>query len=603
MMKDKIYEDLSTVLKRANHIRLSMLVLFGFLLVCFWKVQILDHKEYWQKAEANRLREIPISAPRGLILDREGNILAENIASYKASVLIEENRDHGDWLDKVSQLLDLEKSVLEERIQKYRGLSTYKPIVIKDNLTLREVSRLEARKLELPELIIQADPKRYYPFGKFASHIIGYLQELSPEELAIPEYKDRRMGDIIGKTGVEKTYESVLAGTDGFSVEIVDSMGRIKGEKRRREPRAGNNIRLSLDFDIQSKAEELLEGKEGIIICLDVCTGGVYSLASYPDFDPNKFINRFTPEEWMALVNNPANPLENRAIRGLYSPGSVFKVLMALAALDLDVIRPSSSFYCGGVVRIYDHPYNCWYAPGHGRIGLIEAIRLSCNIYFYQLGRRMNISDIARYAKNLGYGELTGIDLPGEKKGLLPDPEWKMEVRNEPWYAGDTISVSIGQGILSVTPLQVAVHTAMVANRGKKVIPHLLMGGNRGQVLFPNHTPSEKGTDFISQEHFESVIKGMWSSVNAGGTARGARVQGFDVCGKTGSTQIVSRETAEKLDKESKWIRTHSWFTGFAPREQPRIVVTVLVEYGGMGGTTAAPLARQIFTLFREKYD
>lgn len=603
MAKSRIYEDLSLILKRSHRIRLGVLFLFAFLLVCFWKIQILDHKEYWNRAEANRIREIPIPAPRGLIMDREGNILAENIASYKVSVIVEEERLRADWLNRVSGLLGMESKVLEERIQKYGGLSAYRPVVIKDNLTLREVSRLEARKLELSELVVQAEPKRHYPYGSFASHVLGYLQELSQEELSLREYRDRKMGDIVGKTGIEKTYESVLAGTDGMSVEIVDSMGRVKERQTRREPRPGNSIKLSLDFDLQQKAEELLEGNEGVIISMSARTGEVYVLASYPKFDPNKFINRFTPQEWMELVNNPAHPLENRAIRGLYQPGSVFKVTMALTALDLGLIRPSTSFSCGGVVYLYNHPYNCWYAPGHGRLALTEAIRQSCNIYFYQLGHRLDIKNIARYAERLGYGERTGIDLPGENRGLLPDPDWKKKFRNEPWYPGDTISVAIGQGILSVTPLQVACHTAIVANRGIKVGPHLLMGGKRGLETLSEQLSYERNKEMVHPDHFESVIKGMWGSVNAGGTGRGAKVEGFDVCGKTGSTQVVSRETAEKLDKTSKWIRTHSWFTGFAPKDDPQIVVTVLVEYGGMGGTTAAPLAREIFKLYRRKYE
>jgi penicillin-binding protein 2 len=302
----------------------------------------------------------------------------------------------------------------------------------------------------------------------------------------------------------------------------------------------------------------------------------------------------------MELINREDHPLENRAIRGLYAPGSIFKMTMALGALNAGVITEQTTFFCAGAVNFYGRPFNCWQRGGHGALTLTEAIRRSCNVYFYNVGRRMGIDRIAESAELLGFGERTGIDLPGEKEGLVPTPEWSRSVRKTDWYAGETISVAIGQGPLVVTPLQVAVQVAILANRGRGVVPHLLMSSSLSQGRTSGPAPGDAAAEKVRAEFFETVIRGMWKSVNEEGTGRGAKVDSFDVCGKTGSTQLISRERAEKLGKQ---IKTHSWFAGFAPRDNPQVVVTVLVEYGGMGGATAAPLAKELFSLFREKHD
>jgi penicillin-binding protein 2 len=411
--------------------------------------------------------------------------------------------------------------------------------------------------------------------------------------------RGKNPGDMIGRTGVEREYERLLVGADGKMTEIVDSQGRSHGEVDRKEPTAGNDIELTLDFDLQNRATELLEGREGVIIILDPRSGEVLALASFPTYDPNKFISRFTPDEWLELINRPDHPLENRAIRGLYAPGSIFKLTEALGALDAGLITEQTTFFCAGSIQLYGRHFSCWYAGGHGVLNLTDGIRHSCNIYFYNVGRRLGIERIAKYAKMLGLGDKTGIDLPGEKEGLVPTPEWSRSARKTNWYPGETVSVSIGQGPLVVTPIQVAAQTALLANRGQKVIPHLLKSP-------PSAREPEDGSagapslSQIKPETFEKVIKGMWKCVNESGTGRGALVDGFDVCGKTGSTQVIGKETAQKLGLQ---IKTHSWFTGFAPRDNPRVVVTILVEYGGMGGATAAPLAREIFALYKQKYD
>jgi penicillin-binding protein 2 len=365
-------------------------------------------------------------------------------------------------------------------------------------------------------------------------------------------------------------------------------------------PTQGRDIRLSISSRLQAKAEELLGAREGAIVALDPSNGEILALASYPTYDPNRFISRFTPEEWVQLVNDPASPLENRAIRGLYAPGSIFKVVMALAGLDLGYVTDQTSVYCNGSMLIYGTPRACWFPQGHGSMNLANAIKNSCNIYFYTLGRQMGIDPIAAAAEKMGLGRKTGVDIPGEKEGLVPSADWKMKALKTPWFPGETISVAIGQGQLQVTPLQIAVITAMVANRGQRVEPRLILnpeGRRRSDAL------ETAGPAPFKRETFESVIEGMWRSVNDQGTGQGARIAGLDICGKTGSTQVVSRERADQLAKAGKPIKTHSWFTGFAPRERPRIVVTVLVEFGGGGGAIAGPLAGQMFNTWKDNPD
>ncbi|UCE39820.1 MAG: penicillin-binding protein 2 [Candidatus Aminicenantes bacterium] len=589
----KIYEDLTPIQNKAQITFILVGTIFLFLLFFFWKIQILDHNKFWRQSEANRIREIILPPQRGLIEDRNGIILATNIASFQISIIRENCQDIEQSYQKISRLLGLELSVLRERIEKYKFLPMFQPIVIMDNLDVNEVSRVKARQAEFPELIIQSEPKRNYPYEALAAHVLGYLQEISQEEIR-QSISQRRPGDLVGKTGIEKEYESLLVGKEGRVLEIADSLGRRVGEISRVGSYPGRDIRLTLDFALQRKAEELLEGREGAVVVLDPRTGEILALASFPTFDPNKFISRFSPEEWLNLLRDPDFPLENRAIRGLYAPGSIFKLAMSLGVLDSQVVSEWKTYYCTGSTRIYGHPFACWFKGGHGSVNLINGIKNSCNIYFYQVGKLMGIEEIAKYARMLGLGSLTGIDLPGEKEGLVPDPDWKRKVRNEPWYPGETISVSIGQGPIQVTPLQIAAYTALFANRGKSVSPYLYKNKS---------VPTSEGQADIQESIFEKVITGMWKSANEGGTGRAASVQGFDVCSKTGSTQVVSTATAKKLGEREKIIKTHSWFTGFAPRENPEIVVTIIVEYGGMGGATAAPLAGEIFRLYRENHD
>jgi penicillin-binding protein 2 len=596
--RDRIYEDLSLILLRVRIVFIVAGILLALLLVYYWKVQVLDYQKYWRMSEANRLRERALPAPRGVITDRSGRIiLADNTAGFKVSIIRENIKDYAKTCRDVARLLGISEDDLRARIDKYRDTAAFEPIVVKDGLTTEEVARIEARRSDFPELEVGIEPRRSYPFGSSTAHVLGYLQEASLDELRSGAGSGRRMGEMIGRTGIERQYEETLRGEDGRLLEVVDSLGKSRGEMAREEPKRGESVRLTLDYDIQRMAEEGLEGKEGAVVVLEPETGDILALASYPNFEPARFINRFTPEEWMSLIGDPNFPLENRAIRGLYSPGSIFKIVMALASLDAGYVNPETAYFCSGAQEIYGAVRSCWFKPGHGSMNLTNAIKNSCNIYFYNLGQRMGIVPIASYARMLGFGRKTGIDIPGEKEGLVPDPDWKKKTTGAVWYRGETISVAIGQGPLLVTPLQIAGMTACVANRGIRAVPRLGVGGEGVLGTAGERIP-------LKTAAFESVIRGMWMSVNAGGTGRGAQVEGFDVCGKTGSTQWISTERAEKLAQQGREVRkTHSWFSGFAPMSDPKIVVTVLVEFGGSGGSAAAPLAGRIFDLYRKKYD
>lgn len=598
MPEERIYEDLSLVRRRANAVFRVVSVLVLLTLSYYWKVQILEHKKFWGLAEANRTRMRVLAAPRGLIRDRNRWILADNRASFKVSLVRENVKDPEASFAAVSRLLGIDIDVLRGRVEQYKNVQLFEPIVIADGLGAIDVAPIESRRLEFPELVVEAEPQRYYPGRSLAAHVLGYLQERTPEEIRAEPGRVLRAGEMVGKTGIEREYDGLLRGQDGSVYEVVDSLGRVRGETARVKPVQGRDIDLTLDSRLQARAEELLDGREGVIIALDPRTGGILALASYPTFDPNRFITRFTPDEWLQLMNDPLSPLEDRAIRGLYAPGSIFKLVMSLGGLDFGYVSPGTSVNCSGSMEIYGAVRHCWYEPGHGPMDLVDAIKNSCNIYFYQLGRRLGIDLIALAARRLGLGQATGVDLAGEKEGLVPSSEWKSRALKAPWYPGETISVAIGQGQLQVTPLQIAALGSAIARRGARARPHLLLSDTAG----PPAGRADGGGSAapFKPATFEQVIAGMWKSVNDGGTGNGAFVEGLDVCGKTGSTQIMSRESAERLARAGREIKTHSWFLGFAPRVNPRLVVTVLVEYGGGGGATAAPLAGRIFALFKD---
>ncbi len=599
MEERKIYEDLSVVLKRAHRTFWLIAVLVLLVLGYYWKTQILNFQRYWDLAEANPARSSVLTAPRGLIRDRNGRILVENRASYKVSLTRDLMKDYPTGLGDVARFLGIELGELSSRIDRYRSIPVFEPIVVKDNLDFEnDVPRIMGRQLEFPELSVETEPQRFYPYRELAAHVLGYLQERTPEEIRRTPERHYHPGDMGGKAGIESRYDEILSGWNGAVFEVVDSLGKKRGVFDRREAVEGEDVYLTLDFGLQELVEKILKGREGSVVVMDTTNGEILAMASYPTFDPNRFISRFTPDEWRELINDPASPLENRTIRGLYAPGSIFKLVMGLAGLEFKLVTTRTTFFCSGVADFYGTPRHCWFEPGHGAMNLANAIKNSCNIYFYNLGRQLGIDNIAAIGGRIGLAETTGVDIDGEKSGQIPHSKWK---KDAPWYPGETISVAIGQGPILVTPLEVAVLTAIVGNRGVRVTPHLFLRMGGDDSLEQSEDLAKKENVEISPSSFESIIEGMWRSVNDGGTGSGAYVPGMEICGKTGSTQLISRETAERLARAGREIKTHSWFSGFAPRDNPRYVVTVLVEYGGGGGALAAPLGGEIFRALREQ--
>lgn len=570
------------------------LVLLAAISVAYWRVQVADGATYRERADHNRLRKLAIEAPRGLILDRGGVPLVENVPHYRLYL----DRTRVDDLDATLQhaacILGIEAGALAAEVEARRGVPRFRPIPLADDLSLQDVSRFAVHQLEHPEFEVQVEEHRLYRYAHQTAHLLGYLGEVSEEQLA-REDSGYRPGELVGRKGLERIYEGVLRGIQGEQVVVVDSRGRVIEEYDRQPARPGEDLHLELDLGLQQEAARLLEGKVGSIVALDPRDGAIRAMASSPSFDPNLFAHGISSADWRRLVEDPDSPLQNRAAQNAYPPGSVFKLAMAVAALQTGVLDPSETVYCRGYSVIYDHRYRCWKRSGHGRVDLEAALAESCNVYFHQLGKRLEIDEIARFARRFGLGTTTGVDLAGERSGLVPDSRWSHERRGTPWYPGETISVATGQGPLQVTPLQIAVLAAAFANGGQKIHPHLASG-----VPVPEPRDLE-----IAPEVLDTVRRGMWAVVNdRDGSGRSARfddssddprLREIEIAGKTGTAQVVTQETWTKNEELPPELRDHAWFASFAPYDDPELVVVVFVEHGGGGSTTAAPLARALY--------
>jgi len=553
----------------------------------FWSVQIVQGAYYRDLAESNRLRKVPIRAPRGLIYDRKGHLLVENVPSYDLLIDRTRTQDLAASVGFAAGILDRAPEDLQKELAKARRTPDFKPVRLAEDLTLGEVSRFEVKRLEHPEFEIDVRHLRLYRHGPQTSHLLGYLGEVSPAEIASSGglYQP---GDLVGKEGVEKSYDSHLRGTEGERVVVVDSRGRVLDEYRREQARAGRPLTLSLDLDLQQEAERLLQGEVGAVVALDPRSGAIRALYSSPPYNPNLLARGVSAEQWRSILEAPNHPLQDRAIQSAYSPGSVFKVVVAAAGLAEGVIDRNTTFFCGGSTTIYGHRFRCWNPGGHGRVNLEKALEGSCDIFFYNVGKALGIDRIAHYARLFDLGRQTGVELGAEKAGLVPDATWSLDRRKHPWYPGETISVAIGQGPLLVTPLQMAAMMAAVANGGRMVVPHLRAGETQpgGRLKLPDGV-------------LDQVRHGLWAVVNAPhGTGRAARVPGLDVAGKTGTAQVVAQSTWTKNEDLPYEQRDHAWFASFAPADDPQLVIVVFIEHGGHGSSAAAPVAKALY----EKY-
>ena len=560
---------------------------FVLLVVAFWFVQVVRGEHYRTLAENNRLRRLPVEAPRGSIVDVHGRVLVENLPSF--NLLLDRSRsgDLAASIDFAGAILGRDPAELRALLARYRGLPAYRPVLLAENLLLAEVARFRIAELEHPEFDVEATQRRVYRLGSQGAHVLGYLGEAHAEELAASA-GELASGDWVGRRGVERAYDRRLRGEDGERIVVVDSRGLAVEEQGRALGRPGETLRLTLDADLQQEAERQLLGRAGAIVALDPRDGAVRALVSAPGFDPNLFARRLGSEDWQRLVEDPLHPMQNRALASAFPPGSVFKFVMASAALEQGVTDLGRKIYCPGYAEHYNRRFHCWRRGGHGWVDLGRALRDSCDVYFYQVGRELGIERIAAAARRFGLGAPTGIDLGGERGGLVPDEAWSQRQRRHPWYPGETISVAIGQGALLTTPLQVAVGIAALANGGRLVTPHLVADAR---------VPAPRPLGY-SPAILAPVREGLWRVVNDGGTAGSARVPGLEVAGKTGTVQVVSHQAWQDTSTLPWEQRNHAWFASYAPAGAPELVVVVFVEHGGQGSRAAAPIAGALHAFY-----
>ncbi|MCE2559120.1 MAG: penicillin-binding protein 2 [Acidobacteria bacterium] len=569
---------------RLRWLAASLAVGFFVVLSSYWYFQIVRSEHYWELAENNRLRVVRLEAARGLIYDRSGRVLVENVPTFRLLIDRSLSTDLDASLAFAADILERDANELEDSLQRYRDVPRDVPVLVAEELELNQVARFEVAGdiSEHPEFEIAAARRRLYRYGDQMAHLLGYLSEPTAAE----QERDPTLvaGDMIGRSGVEQLRDRELRGTAGERTVVVDSRGRVaaSGDVDRTDARAGESVTLTIDLGLQQEAQKLLDGKVGSIVALDPRDGAVRAMVSSPSFDPNGFAGRLNQEDWERIVGAPNKPLQNRAIHNAYPPGSVFKIAMAVAALADGLIDPKEEVYCGGSTRLYDRRWRCWQARGHGRLDLRGALQHSCDIYFYRQGRKMGIERIARYARMLGLGRRTGIEFPAEREGLVPDPEWSLTSRGLPWYPGETISVAIGQGPVLTSPLQIAVMTAAVANGGFLVQPHVLEGGAR--------PPEPTGVD----ADVITFVTEALANVVADGTGRAASTPIVQVAGKTGTAQVIAQATWTRSEVLPFEHADHAWFTSYAPVEAPELVVVVFLEHGGRGSEAAAPLARRM---------
>ncbi|HEX7709050.1 MAG TPA: penicillin-binding protein 2 [Thermoanaerobaculia bacterium] len=608
----RVYRDDQKFLQfRINLVIWAIVAAFVFLAGSFWFVQGVQADRYRGLSEANALREIEIPAKRGLIMDRNGQILADNQAAYTLQVdrvvmrpLLRADKDRREKLIAfLSQVLELPAEEVITRWDREAGRNPItRPFPLAEDLSMAQVAKIEAQSIAFPELNVVPVQRRNYPYGTMAAHVLGFIGEVNEKDIA--QNAELKQGDLIGKRAIELMYDMYLRGKAGAEYWEYDAGGRRLSEyvQARKEPIPGDNIYSTLDFEIQRRAEQYFIENEmvGAAVALDPRNGEVIAMVSSPAYDPNVYSKRFPPDVWKTILSNPFKIELNRAIQGLYSPGSVFKVVMAIAGLSDGVVGPDTYFGCGGTGVFHGRRFRCWRREGHGSVDVERALKVSCDIYFYNTGSRLGVDKINEYSRKLTFGEISHIDLDGERAGLVPSIEWARTKQNRKWYPSETISVSIGQGPLIVTPLQVANMTAAVANGGKVYQPHVVRyvdrvqeDGSYKRFRVPSRVLSELE---LSPPALKAVRDGLWQVVNEqGGTGSNSRIEGLDVAGKTGSVQVIGYSGWIKASALPFKFRDHAWFAAYAPANNPQMVVVVFVEHGGAGGADAAPLAKLMF--------
>lgn len=566
-----------------------------------WRLQVLGAENYRVLAEQNRIRKVPVLAPRGRILDREGRLIVDNYPSVTCYLLREQLSSLPHDLPMIAQGLHMEPEQIEAILKHFQYAPKYQPIPLKQDITPDEQAFIAAHRDDLPELDTLDEQRRLYPRDGFAAHLIGYVGEVSEADLNNSKYAFYEPGDVVGKSGVEEAYDEILRGQDGSRDMIVNSHGREVGVMGEEYAKPGQDLRLTLDLDVQRAAEQALEGKIGAIVAMDPHTGEILAMVSRPTFDPNQFSVRLTRAYWQTILENQDHPLLNKAIQAQLAPGSTFKIIMTLAGLQEGVAQ-DMHVGCNGGATFYGHFFAC--DRHHGSVDIHNAIPYSCDTFFYTLANRLGIGAIDRYANEVGIGQKTGIDLPDEATGLMPSEQWKLKSQHDKWYAGETISVGIGQGAIQVTPLQLARAISGIASGGVLRWPHVVfpqeISPQGEQALRESFPGSGDKTVPISTENWQTITDDMANVTSSPiGTAYAAHIEGVDFAGKTGTAQVMSHTALAKTGKGHN-TEPNAWFVGMAPRRNPDIVVAVLWEHGNWGNNSAK-LAAQVISAYVNK--
>jgi penicillin-binding protein 2 len=587
---------------RLTAVQYIILVIFMILAYGLWRLQVMQSDLYAQLAEKNRIRNVPILAPRGKILDREGRVIVDNYPSFSALLLRDSTRDLSADSEVIASGLHLDPKEVRERIRKFNSMPQYQPIFLKDDITPDELAFIEAHKNELPELDTIMAHRRLYPRNGFLAHLIGYVGEVTETMLNQPQFEFYNPGDVVGVSGVEKQYNQILMGQNGSRRALVDSRGKEVGRLDETPAVPGKQLKLTVDIDLQIAAEEALAGKNGAIVAMDPRNGEILAMVSRPAFDPNDFAVRIRREEWNKLVNDDDHPLLNKAIQAQLAPGSTFKIIMATAGMQ-EGIAEDMHVNCNGGATFYGRYFKCWVVAEHrvhGITDISKAIYQSCDVFFYTLAEKLGIDRIAKYATAFGLGQKTGIDLPQEVTGVMPSEEWKIRNFKQKWYAGETISVGIGQGAVAVTPIQMARALGGIASGGLLVRPHVTNPSDIPPGVVPTSNVPEQAHVPIDPKNWEIITDAMAGVVNPGGTAPSAHLQGIDFAGKTGSAQTISNALKAKLGAAGKNFKDNGWFVGVEPRRNSEIVVCALLEEGEHG-YLAARTAAAVIKAYVEK--
>jgi penicillin-binding protein 2 len=592
--------------EKVSEIRLTatqyvILAIFLILAYGLWRLQVMQSSYYALAAEKNRIRNVPVLAPRGKILDREGRTIVDNYPSFSALLLRDSSRDLTADADLIAQGLHLDPNEVRARIRHFAAMPQYQPIFLKEDITPDELQFIEAHRNELPELDTIVAHRRLYPRNGFMAHVIGYVGEVSEDMLNEPQFELYNPGDVVGISGVERQYNTLLMGQNGSRQALVDSHGREVGRLGETEAIPGKQLKLTIDIDLQIAAEEALEGKNGAIVAMDPHTGDILAMASGPTFDPNDFAVHVSREEWNKLVDDPDKPLLNKAIQAQLAPGSTFKIIMSVAGWQ-EGIAQTMHVHCNGSADFYGRNYKCWVFfehRVHGDVDLEKAIYQSCDVFFYTLADRLGIERIAKYATMLGLGQKTGIDLPNEVSGVMPSEEWKIRNFHQKWFAGETISVGIGQGAIDVTPIQLIRAISAISMGGRMVTPHVVnpSGLPPGFVQAADYTQVKQIP--IDPAGWNYITDAMSRVLNPEGTAFSAHIPGIEIAGKTGSAQVVSLALRAKAKNAAEFAQ-NGWFVGFTPRRNPDIIVCTLFQ-GGEHGKLAARIATQVIKAYVDK--